>query len=140
MEEVDREISEMKLSLNARARIVAESYLTAVRSLRVLSPSFTDYLTYTVQFIILLKTIGFSCVCISVIRFESCLLARTGNNAQWMCRLQKSLSNNNQACIEYKIVNPSCQIIRRCRRRPTPDVCHLQIKMNNVRHLDLHHV
>lgn len=29
MEEVDREISEMKLSLNARARIVAESYLTA---------------------------------------------------------------------------------------------------------------
>lgn len=31
MEEVDKEISEMKLSLNARARIVAESYLTAVR-------------------------------------------------------------------------------------------------------------
>lgn len=31
MEEVDREISEMKLSLNARARTVAESYLTAVR-------------------------------------------------------------------------------------------------------------
>jgi actin related protein 2/3 complex subunit 4 len=33
MEEVDREISEMKLSLNARARTVAESYLTAVRFL-----------------------------------------------------------------------------------------------------------
>ena len=32
MEEVDREISEMKLSLNARARTVAESYLTAVSS------------------------------------------------------------------------------------------------------------
>ena len=31
MEEVDKEISEMKPSLNARARIVAESYLTAVR-------------------------------------------------------------------------------------------------------------
>ena len=31
MEEVDKEISEMKLSLNARARIVAESYLTTVR-------------------------------------------------------------------------------------------------------------
>ncbi|KAH9895229.1 actin-like protein ARPC3 [Cubamyces lactineus] len=29
MEEVDKEISEMKLSLNARARVVAESYLTA---------------------------------------------------------------------------------------------------------------
>ncbi|CUA75413.1 Actin-related protein 2/3 complex subunit 4 [Rhizoctonia solani] len=29
MEDVDKEISEMKLSLNARARIVAESYLTA---------------------------------------------------------------------------------------------------------------
>jgi hypothetical protein len=87
MEEVDREISEMKLSLNARARIVAESYLTAVRSLRVLSPYFTDYFSCAVQFIMLLKTIGFSCVCISVIRFESCLLARTGNNAQWVRRL-----------------------------------------------------
>ena len=32
MEEVDKEISEMKLSLNARARVVAESYLLAVRS------------------------------------------------------------------------------------------------------------
>ena len=31
MEDVDKEISEMKLSLNARARIVAESYLSAVR-------------------------------------------------------------------------------------------------------------
>ena len=31
MEEVDKEISEMKLSMNARARTVAESYLTAVR-------------------------------------------------------------------------------------------------------------
>lgn len=30
MEEVDKEISEMKLSLNARARTVAESYLSAV--------------------------------------------------------------------------------------------------------------
>ena len=30
MEEVDKEISEMKLSLNARARVVAESYLAAV--------------------------------------------------------------------------------------------------------------
>ncbi|KAI1796512.1 actin-like protein ARPC3 [Ganoderma leucocontextum] len=29
MEEVDKEISEMKLSLNARARVVAESYLSA---------------------------------------------------------------------------------------------------------------
>jgi len=28
MEEVDKEISEMKLSLNARARIVAEEYLS----------------------------------------------------------------------------------------------------------------
>jgi hypothetical protein len=30
MEDVDKEISEMKLSLNARARIVAESYLATV--------------------------------------------------------------------------------------------------------------
>lgn len=33
MEEVDKEISEMKLSLNARARVVAESYLNAVSRL-----------------------------------------------------------------------------------------------------------
>ena len=32
MEDVDKEISEMKLSLNARARTVAESYLSTVRS------------------------------------------------------------------------------------------------------------
>ncbi|KAI3613367.1 hypothetical protein CBS9595_004200 [Malassezia furfur] len=32
MEDVDKEISEMKLSLNARARIVAEAYLGAVRA------------------------------------------------------------------------------------------------------------
>ncbi|EKM59985.1 uncharacterized protein PHACADRAFT_250816 [Phanerochaete carnosa HHB-10118-sp] len=32
MEEVDKEISEMKLSLNARARVVAESYLLAFNS------------------------------------------------------------------------------------------------------------
>jgi hypothetical protein len=32
MEDVDKEISEMKLSLNARARIVAESYLSTVRA------------------------------------------------------------------------------------------------------------
>ena len=30
MEEVDKEINEMKLSMNARARVVAESYLLAV--------------------------------------------------------------------------------------------------------------
>lgn len=43
MEEVDREISEMKLSLNARARIVAESYLVAVRSYHVCSYTLTDW-------------------------------------------------------------------------------------------------
>jgi actin related protein 2/3 complex subunit 4 len=31
MEDVDKEISEMKLFLNARARFVAESFLTPVR-------------------------------------------------------------------------------------------------------------
>lgn len=33
MEEIDKEISEMKLSVNARARIVAEEFLKNVRSL-----------------------------------------------------------------------------------------------------------
>jgi len=32
MEDVDKEISEMKLSVNARARIVAEEYLKQVRA------------------------------------------------------------------------------------------------------------
>jgi actin related protein 2/3 complex subunit 4 len=36
MEEVDKEISEMKLSLNARARVVAESYLSQVNYLNLL--------------------------------------------------------------------------------------------------------
>ena len=31
MEEIDKEISEMKISLNARARIVAEEFLKNVR-------------------------------------------------------------------------------------------------------------
>jgi actin related protein 2/3 complex subunit 4 len=39
MEDVDKEISEMKLSLNARARIVAESYLSTV------SPDLREYVT-----------------------------------------------------------------------------------------------
>ncbi len=42
MEEVDKEISEMKLSLNARARIVAESYLTAV-SAALSNKSFVEF-------------------------------------------------------------------------------------------------
>jgi hypothetical protein len=39
MEDVDKEISEMKLSLNARARIVAESYLVTVSFHHTLSRS-----------------------------------------------------------------------------------------------------
>ena len=38
MEDVDREISEMKLSLNARARTVAESYLTGPEGLLAKDP------------------------------------------------------------------------------------------------------
>jgi actin related protein 2/3 complex subunit 4 len=48
MEEVDKEISEMKLSLNARARIVAESYLTAVSLIPIYPKVFSP--TYLVQF------------------------------------------------------------------------------------------
>lgn len=33
MEEVDKEISEMKLSVNARARIVAEEFLKQVKTM-----------------------------------------------------------------------------------------------------------
>lgn len=33
MEEIDKEISEMKLSVNARARIVAEEFLKNVRNI-----------------------------------------------------------------------------------------------------------
>lgn len=42
MEDVDKEISEMKLSLNARARIVAESYLSTVSLAVVTSLSLSD--------------------------------------------------------------------------------------------------
>lgn len=35
MEDIDKEISEMKISLNARARIVAEGFLKNVSMLRV---------------------------------------------------------------------------------------------------------
>jgi hypothetical protein len=42
MEEVDKEISEMKLSLNARARTVAESYLLAVSDSVQSSIPFSD--------------------------------------------------------------------------------------------------
>lgn len=38
MEDVDKEISEMKLSLNARARIVAESYLATVSTSYTYTP------------------------------------------------------------------------------------------------------
>ena len=48
MEEVDKEISEMKLSLNSRARIVAESYLVAVR-LFLLCLHFDSFSSFEVQ-------------------------------------------------------------------------------------------
>ena len=51
MEEVDKEISEMKLSMNARARVVAESYLTAVREPILRIPLVDAYLR-TVRIII----------------------------------------------------------------------------------------
>ena len=35
MEEIDKEISEMKISLNARARIVAEEFLKNVRPITI---------------------------------------------------------------------------------------------------------
>jgi len=42
MEDVDKEISEMKLFLNARARFVAESFLTPVRTSLNPSQSWKD--------------------------------------------------------------------------------------------------
>lgn len=47
MEEVDKEISEMKLSLNARARIVAESYLVREKLLLTLYMSDASFDTRT---------------------------------------------------------------------------------------------
>ena len=44
MEEIDKEISEMKISLNARARIVAEEFLKNVRKAMCTS-TFTSYLS-----------------------------------------------------------------------------------------------
>lgn len=56
MEEVDKEISEMKLSLNSRARIVAESYLIQVSSLFKTSAAYCSMISpsilRTVHFVI----------------------------------------------------------------------------------------
>lgn len=45
MEDVDKEISEMKLSLNARARIVAESYLVTVSRDLLIALYHTSFMT-----------------------------------------------------------------------------------------------
>ena len=50
MEEIDKEISEMKISLNARARIVAEEFLKNVRILCVSHPVFTSVLFFINSF------------------------------------------------------------------------------------------
>lgn len=44
MEEIDREISEMKLSVNARARICAEEFLKRVRTIEL--PSFITLMLF----------------------------------------------------------------------------------------------
>lgn len=55
MEEIDKEISEMKLAVNARARIVAEEFLKNVR-LFSLPTELTNYRNrYTLVFILLLQ-------------------------------------------------------------------------------------
>lgn len=51
MEEIDKEISEMKLSVNARARIVAEEFLKNV-SLFILTESFHLHYYYIIILII----------------------------------------------------------------------------------------
>ncbi|WAQ90479.1 hypothetical protein PtA15_12A469 [Puccinia triticina] len=68
MEDVDREISEMKLSLNARARIVAESYLTQVEFFIYLSSLFapSGILTY------LFLRISIDGSCNSLCKIKSC--------------------------------------------------------------------
>ena len=47
MEDIDKEISEMKISLNARARIVAEGFLKNVSDLFVRTPLHTS-MSFTV--------------------------------------------------------------------------------------------
>lgn len=46
MEEVDKEISEMKLSVNTRARTVAESYLVQVNTLDVFQSLLDSHPSY----------------------------------------------------------------------------------------------
>lgn len=45
MEEVDKEISEMKLSVNTRARTVAESYLIQARKKKLIEQSVFIFLS-----------------------------------------------------------------------------------------------
>ena len=44
MEDIDKEISEMKISLNARARIVAEGFLKNVRKLFLMTTNEVPFL------------------------------------------------------------------------------------------------
>ena len=48
MEEIDKEISEMKISLNARARIVAEEFLKNVHLSLHYSLTFTVHYYYSI--------------------------------------------------------------------------------------------
>lgn len=50
MEEIDKEISEMKLSVNARARIVAEEFLKNVSSILTIFVEQKFWLFYTAAF------------------------------------------------------------------------------------------
>lgn len=62
MEEVDKEISEMKLSVNTRARTVAESYLVQVKKKKYIEYipfRFIHYYYYFSCLFSLLKTYSF---------------------------------------------------------------------------------
>lgn len=85
MEEVDKEISEMKLSLNSRARIVAESYLVAVR-LFLLYLHFDSLSSFEVQYL----TCGhyISCLVLQVWTYPALYYHLTSlikNGDAWQC-------------------------------------------------------
>lgn len=64
MEEIDKEISEMKLSVNARARIVAEEFL---KNVSVLCSVPHMLLTEFSLLMILISWILYACLCLALL-------------------------------------------------------------------------
>ena len=95
MEEVDKEISEMKLSLNSRARIVAESYLVAVRLFLLCLLHFVSFSFFEVQHLTCLIITFMPCIMTTITSLDLSSIALL--HLPWLRRLIKN--GNARQCI-----------------------------------------